>query len=278
MDGEKIRRRATVLDENGNPSFVGLPFSIVGVGGPNGDGNSEIVWHNSDTGETQIWFMNGERLSSRATVLDENGNPSFIGLPYSIVGVADFTGDGNPDILWHNRDTNETQIWFMDRGRIRRRATVLGENGILTFVGLPFSIVGARDLTPSPVLGVFPSDQPEIVWHNSDTGETQIWFMNGERVSSRATVLDENGNPSFIGLPYSIVGTNYFGPGVISAGLKYPPIPRVSFMPEYAAREEATNVEQQSESHAPLSIAEAKRRLAVTLGVDPTNIRITVEA
>lgn len=28
---------------------------------------------------------------------------------------------------------------------------------------------------------------------------------------------------------------------------------------------------------APLSIAEAKRRLAVTLGVDPSNIKITVD-
>jgi len=213
MNRERVRRRATVLDELGRPFLVGLPFSIVGIGGPNGDGKSEIVWHNKDTNETQIWFMDGERVNRRATVLDEQGSPIFVGLPFSIVGVADLSGDGNPDILWHNKDTNETQIWFMDRERVRRRATVVDEQGNPIFVGLPFSIVGARDLTPGLVL---PSDQPQILWYNKDTGETQIWFMNGERVSGRATVLDEQGNPFLVGPPFSIVGASHFGIGVIS--------------------------------------------------------------
>jgi hypothetical protein len=115
-------------------------------------------------------------------VLDEQGSPIFVGLPFSIVGVADLSGDGNPDILWHNKDTNETQIWFMDRERVRCCATVLDEHSNPIFVGLPFGIVGARDLTPGLLL---PSDQPQILWYNKDSGETQIWFMNGERVSGR---------------------------------------------------------------------------------------------
>jgi hypothetical protein len=215
MDRERLRLRATVVDDQGNSLLVGLPFSIVGVGGPNGDNQSEIVWHHSDTGETQIWFMDGEVLRRRATVVDDQGNPLLVGLPFSIVGVADFTGDGNPDIVWHNSDTGETQIWFMDRERLRLRATVVDDQGNSVLVGLPFSIVGARDLTPG-IPSVFPSDQPQIVWHNSDTNETQIWFMNLEHLSRRATVLGEDGNPTFVGPPFSIVGTSYFGIGVIS--------------------------------------------------------------
>jgi hypothetical protein len=69
------------------------------------------------------------------------------------------------------------------------------------------------------------------------------------------------------------------------AGLKYPPLATVPLTPELIAAMEETsgadeagaNAVEESEE-APLSIAEAKRRLAKTLGVDPANIKITVEA
>ncbi|MDP8960727.1 MAG: hypothetical protein M3N32_03795 [Actinomycetota bacterium] len=46
---------------------------------------------------------------------------------------------------------------------------------------------------------------PNIVWHNSQTNETQIWFMDGHRLTGRGTVLGEMGEPAFVGLPWSIV-------------------------------------------------------------------------
>ena len=69
------------------------------------------------------------------------------------------------------------------------------------------------------------------------------------------------------------------------AGLKFPPIATVPLTPELIAAIEETGGADETErraieesEEAPLSIAEAKRRLAKTLGVDPANIKITVEA
>lgn len=69
------------------------------------------------------------------------------------------------------------------------------------------------------------------------------------------------------------------------AGLTFPPIAMVPLTPELIAAIEETSDADEAETHAieeteeaPLSIAEAKRRLAKTLGVDPANIKITVEA
>jgi hypothetical protein len=69
------------------------------------------------------------------------------------------------------------------------------------------------------------------------------------------------------------------------AGLKFPPIATVPLTPELIAAIEETSLAEEAETpvagkteEAPLSIAEAKRRLAKTLGVDPANIKITVEA
>lgn len=52
-----------------------------------------ILWHNSSTGEIQIWFMDGYRRDSRATVLGEDGNTAFVGLPWDIVGISSFSRD-----------------------------------------------------------------------------------------------------------------------------------------------------------------------------------------
>jgi len=64
------------------------------------------------------------------------------------------------------------------------------------------------------------------------------------------------------------------------AGLKFPPIATVPLTPDVIAAVKQTASEQDTspEEEGPLTIAEAKRRLALTLGVDPSAIKITVEA
>ena len=70
---------------------------------------SDILWHNSSTGESQIWSVDGAKVSSRATVVGQDGKPVFVGLPWSIVGIRyDASQLGQPDIIWHNSATNET--------------------------------------------------------------------------------------------------------------------------------------------------------------------------
>src|ERR1700704_2002599 len=95
-----------------------------------------VVWHNGQSNETQIWQMNGGQITARLTVVDEQGQKIFVGLPWEIVGVGDVTGDGKGDIVWHNNQSNETQIWQMDGGRITGRLTIVDEQGQKIFVGL----------------------------------------------------------------------------------------------------------------------------------------------
>jgi hypothetical protein len=201
MLNNKVEFRHTVVDEHENPAFVGPPFSIVGT--QNVDPG--ILWHHADTGETQIWYMNGYIANKRATVLGDDGRtPALIGPPFSIVAAGDFNGQQRDDIVWHHANTGETQIWYMDGNKVSRRATVLGEDGRTpALVGPPFSIVGAGD---------FNGDgRDDIVWHHANTGETQIWFMDGETVKGRATVLGDDGRtPALIGPPFSIVGIGDF--------------------------------------------------------------------
>ena len=60
------------------------------------------------------------------------------------------------------------------------------------------------------------------------------------------------------------------------AGLDHAPIARIPLEPEESDSDDADS--DNDNKDRPLTIAEAKRRLAMTLGVDPSSIKITVEA
>lgn len=69
------------------------------------------------------------------------------------------------------------------------------------------------------------------------------------------------------------------------AGLEFPPIATVPLSSDFSinpneqdtSKDEVSAPMTQVREEAPLTIGEAKRRLAATFGVDPGNIRITVE-
>jgi hypothetical protein len=200
MSGAQRIGRATVTSGD-QPARIGPPFRIVASRDFNGDGKADILWHNGATGETQIWFMDGHRLADRATVaLAESGAAMLVGLPWSIVATSDINRDGRSDIVWHNAATGETQVWLMDRHRIKDRVTVQDEHGRPMFVGAPWRIVGSNDMSYD--------GWADLVWHNAATGETQVWVMLGHRIVDRRTVLAENGRPFLVGLPYRIAGTD----------------------------------------------------------------------
>jgi uncharacterized protein YkwD len=109
MNQQRIASRATVVTETGNPAYIGPPFHIVGTSDMNADSKADIVWYNDNTGETQIWFMNQQRIASRATVVTETGNPAYIGPPWRIVGTADFGQGTSAPQTCANADTAITQ-------------------------------------------------------------------------------------------------------------------------------------------------------------------------
>jgi hypothetical protein len=142
LNGYAVTGRGTVVVARTDSlaTFV-APWSLVSSRDFNGDGQTDLVWHNGATGETQLWYLNGRGVIGRTRVLGETGRTAMVGAPWRITGSNDFDGDGSADLLWHNEATGESQIWFMNGRSVVRRATVEARDGGGAMVGPPWSVV-----------------------------------------------------------------------------------------------------------------------------------------
>jgi hypothetical protein len=137
----------------------------VAVADFNGDGNPDVVWQDPVSGEVQVWYMGGpggNQITGAINVAGPN--------PWRVASVADFDGDGHPDLLWQSPTSGLAQIWYMGGPQ---------GNTFLSAVNLtlsnPWHIVGTAD---------FNGDgHPDILWQDPVSGMTQVWYMGGSQGS-----------------------------------------------------------------------------------------------
>jgi VCBS repeat protein/fibronectin type III domain protein len=84
-------------------------WRVVGTGDFNGDGRLDLVWQHDWTRQAVVWYMGGAQgniFQSLAwlTSADVGG--------WTLVGTADFNGDGKPDLVWQNDETRELVVWY----------------------------------------------------------------------------------------------------------------------------------------------------------------------
>jgi len=94
-------------------SIVADPYwQLVGVGDLTNDGKKDLLWRywgpGPGFGDVYLWRMDGytyQDFAYLATVPDLN---------YQLTGNGDFTGDGGPDLLWSNNQTDQNYLWQMN--------------------------------------------------------------------------------------------------------------------------------------------------------------------
>ena len=87
---------------------VGTVWQASATGDFNGDGKSDILFHNANDGSCYIWEMNGRNIVDAASV----GSPT--GTDWDIKGTGDFNRDGKSDILFQNVRDGACYIWELD--------------------------------------------------------------------------------------------------------------------------------------------------------------------
>jgi len=110
MNGSAITSSAD-LTSGGAAIRPDSSWSVAGIGDFNADGNSDILWRNSN-GSLAVWLMNGSTITSSATVTF-GGAAIAPNASWHVVEIGDFSGDGSTDILWRN-DSGAMAEWLMN--------------------------------------------------------------------------------------------------------------------------------------------------------------------
>ncbi|KJU85244.1 FG-GAP repeat-containing protein [Candidatus Magnetobacterium bavaricum] len=128
----------------------------------NGDGNGDVLWRDTATGDIAMWLMNG------AAITDGNYVTKGVPADWEIKAKGDFNGDGKSDVLWQNVDTGAVYIWLMDG---------------ISIIGGDFAANAMPKEWQIRVIGDFNGDgKSDVLWQNTSTGDTFIWLMNGARI------------------------------------------------------------------------------------------------
>jgi hypothetical protein len=90
-------------------------WQAAGLGDFAGNGSTDILWRDSNSGAAAISFLNGAGIASTVSL-------GTVAPSWSIVQTGDYDGGGKTDILWADNSGN-VMIWFMDGGTRAATAT-----------------------------------------------------------------------------------------------------------------------------------------------------------
>jgi FG-GAP-like repeat len=190
----------TVLLGDGSGGFAaasGSPFAVgnnpisAAVGDFNGDGIADVAVANSGSNNVTVLLGNGSGGFTAATA-----SPFAVGGgPYS-VAVADFNGDGNPDLAVTNSSGNNATVLVGD-----------GSGGFATSIGSPF----AAGASPhSAAVGDFNGDgSADLAVANFGGNNMTVLVGDGSGGFAAAS-----GSPFLVGsLPLAVAVADFNGDG-----------------------------------------------------------------
>lgn len=168
-NGIWLMNRTTFLSSVSLPTLRNSNWQIGGTEDFNRDGSLDILWRNIATGRNSVWQLNGTSFASNVAL-----TAPIVKGGWRAVGTADYSGDGNTDILWRNIDTGRNLIWRMG-----------GANGTTFVSSASLPVVNPGAGWRIGATADYDGDgDPDIVWQNRSTGRSLIWRMNGTAFAS----------------------------------------------------------------------------------------------
>ena len=89
--------------------YADSTFLVAGTSGSSDAGHPGVVWQDPGTGTSEIWFLGG----AQGTAVIGAANVNTAANTWRIVGMADFDGNGHPDVVWQDPVSGMTQVWFL---------------------------------------------------------------------------------------------------------------------------------------------------------------------
>ena len=157
----------------------GLPYDF------DGDGHADLVWRHYGTGLVLVWHMEGTRRIGSFTVDEPAGDRAW-----RLAAVADFNGDGRPDLLWQHASTGSVRLWELD-GAVVARSVVIGAEQ-------------DRDWQVAGGVDVDGDGRFDILWRHAHTGALRAWLMDDTAPTATLAI------PSYRGAEWLLCGIGDF--------------------------------------------------------------------
>jgi hypothetical protein len=133
----------------------------------NGNGKADLVWQDNISRQATVWYMGGDQ----GNILEGSNWLTTSDVPdWAIVGVADFNGDGKPDLVWQNDTTRQVVVWYMGGAQGNQ---FLGSSWLAPLGAPGWTVVAAADFNRD--------GKPDLVWQNDDTRQVTVWYMGGNQ-------------------------------------------------------------------------------------------------
>jgi hypothetical protein len=146
-----------------------------GIGDFTGDGQSDLLFRNVNTGEIATWGVANNALSTVPKVLGSTAPQ------YHIVAVDDFTGDQQADILFRH-DNGDIAIWRVANNALAGVPAVVGSTSP------SFHVVGVGD---------FDGNGSNDILFRDNGGNLAIWLLNSSGVLLGAPAAIGSASNSF---------------------------------------------------------------------------------
>ena len=171
MNGISLVSSHWLWDDASTPGW-----KVVGTGDLTGDGKSDLLWQNENTGDVRLFKMD---YFNRVGV--QTNGLNVANKDWRIRATGDFNNDGRLDIVWQNRTSSHVVIWFMQSAGDQAQmfatyfTTLPGAPTTPVAPGLGWEVVGSAD---------FDADgYRDLAWQHTD-GRLAVWRLQG------ATILE----------------------------------------------------------------------------------------
>jgi len=166
-----------------NPTYatsIERSWQLRCAGDVSGDGRVELFFQNTNTGASQVWFMdtNGQQTA----MLPITASPIPSG--WTLRGAGDCSGDGRVELFWQ-RTNGQTAVWFMNT------------NGAWVTGRSIYSGLMPSGWTLRQVLDVNGDGRVELLWQRTN-GQTGIWFLDTNGVRTAGWAMNANISPMWI--------------------------------------------------------------------------------
>ena len=150
----------------------------------NGDGCSDILWHNSGNNNNAIWLMDGVTMTS-----GDLTNVAFTNSDQ--VGSGKFDSDANSDIVVYSPSNANATIYLMDGLQAAQ------SQEIASSIGAGQRLVGVGHFNKNT------DSYSDLVWRNIASGASEVWLLDHFTILEQVA-LDQ------VSLAWEIVGVGDF--------------------------------------------------------------------